>query len=402
MAQHAATINPWSPEARQHPHETYKIMRETQPVFRSVGPVSGNSFWFLTRYDDCQAALKDARLTKEASKVLGDEQMAALSVPGLDALNKHMLNFDPPDHTRLRGLVHKAFTPRMIDNLRPRIEEISATLLKDMKEHSGETLDLIDAFAFPVPIIVITELLGIPPEERAQFRAWTRAILFGSDYNDMMVAGMSIIQYLNEVFELREANPQDDLISGLLHVEENGSKLDRQELISMIFLLLVAGHETTVNLIASGTMTLLKFPEQKDKLAKNPGLIRTAVEEMLRYESPVENTLSRWAMEDIEIGGVTIPRGDIVLATVLGANRDPSVFPNPDAFDITRDPNKHIAFGNGIHYCLGAPLARMEGAIAINAMLAALPNLEMAVPFEDLRWGEQTILHGLTKLPVKC
>lgn len=399
--QNQQTISIWSWESRQNPHALYKLMRDTDPVHRAVGPVTGNSFWFLTRYDDCVTALKDPRLSKEPEKAVSTEQFGAMRSPMLDALNQHMLNFDPPNHTRLRGLVHKAFTPRMIDNLRPRIESISDDLLKEMQAHRGETFDLIDAYAFPVPIIVIMELLGIPVEERDQFRQWTRSILFSGQQQEMMFAGMSLINYLNEIFDERRAHPKDDLISSLLQVEEDGSKLSQQEMISMIFLLLVAGHETTVNLIASGTMTLLRNPAQKDKLAKDPSLIRSAVEEMLRYESPVENTLNRWAVEDIEIGGKTIPRGDIVLATVLGANRDPSVFTDPDTFDITREPNKHIAFGNGIHFCLGAPLARMEGAIAINALLRAMPNLELAVAPGQLRWNEQAILHGLTGLPVR-
>lgn len=394
------TINIWSWEGRQNPHALYKLMRETDPVHRDIGPVTGNSFWFLTRYQDCVDALKDPRLSKEPAKALTTEQFGAMRSPFLEPLNHHMLNFDPPTHTRLRGLVHKAFTPRMIDNLRPRIESISEELLTAMQEHKGETIDFIDAYAFPVPIIVIMELLGIPAEERDQFRQWTRAILFSGDMQQMMVAGMSLIQYLAEIFDERRAHPKDDLISGLLHVEEDGNKLSQEEMISMIFLLLVAGHETTVNLIASGTMTLLKNPDQKDKLVKDPSLIRSAIEEMLRYESPVENTLNRWAVEDIEIGGKVIPRGDIVLATVLAANRDPSVFPDPDKFDIMREPNKHIAFGNGIHFCLGAPLARLEGAIAINALLRRIPTLELAVAPEQLRWNEQVILHGLTGLPV--
>jgi len=392
----------WSVESRRNPHAIYKQMREEDPIHRTVGPMSGSVFWFLTRYDDCIAALKDPRFSKEPAKAMSEDDVAPMRNPALDALNYHMLNFDPPHHTRLRGLVHKAFTPRMIDNLRPRIESISAELLADMREHSGETMDLMEAFAFPLPITVIAELLGIPAQERDQFRAWTRAILFSGNQQEMMFGGMSLINYLNDVFDVRRASPQDDLISNLLQVEENGSKLDQQELLSMIFLLLVAGHETTVNLIASGTMTLLKYPAQKDKLARDPSLIRSAIEEMLRYESPVENTLNRWSTEDVEMGGKLIKRGDIVMATVLAANRDPDVFPNPDVFDITREPNKHIAFGNGIHFCLGAPLARLEGAIAINAMLRALPNLELAVPVETLRWDEQIILHGLTTLPVRC
>ena len=395
------TMNIWSWEARQNPHALYKLVRETDPVHRAVGPVTGNSFWFLMRYDDCVTALKDPRLSKEPEKVMASDQFGALRHSMLEALNHHMLNFDPPNHTRLRGLVHKAFTPRMIDNLRPRIESISEELLKEMQAHRGETIDFIDAYAFPVPIIVIMELLGIPAEEREQFRQWTRAILFSGDQQQMMVGGLSLIQYLTDIFDERRAKPKDDLISGLLQVEEDGSKLSQQEMISMIFLLLVAGHETTVNLIASGTMTLLRNPAQKEKLAKDPSLIRSAIEEMLRYESPVENTLNRWALEDIEIGGKVIPRGDIVLASVLAANRDPSVFPDPDTFDITREPNKHIAFGNGIHFCLGAPLARMEGAIAINALLRTLPTLELAVAPGQLRWNEQVILHGLTGLPVR-
>ena len=207
--------------------------------------------------------------------------------------------------------------------------------------------------------------------------------------------------YFHQMFDQRRADPKDDLISGLVQVEEGGDRLDQQELISMVFLLLVAGHETTVNLIANGTLTLLTHPEAMAQLKDNPALIRPAIEEMLRYEGPVGASSMRWALEDLELHGQQIAKGDLVMTSLLSANRDPARFSNPDTFDITRDPNKHIAFGHGIHYCLGAPLARLEGAIAINTLLRRLPNLELAVPTSELRWKPVLLLHGMEALPVR-
>jgi cytochrome P450 PksS len=389
----------WDQAARQNPHALYREIRAAQPVYRALGPATGRPFWFITRYEDCVTALKSSDYIKDSVKVLPPEEIEKYSNPMLEPISRHMLNVDPPDHTRLRGLVHKAFTPRMIENLRGRIEAVAEALLDDMQ---GETaVDLIDRYAFPLPIIVIADMLGIPADKRADFRRWTRALLFSGDSTEVTAAGLELIQYFVGVFEERRADPRDDLITALLHVEEAGDTLDQMELISMMFLLLAAGHETTVNLIGNGTLALLQHPDQKRLLMEDPGLIKTAVEEMLRYDGPVENALTRWAADDVELGGHTIQRGEMVMVALLSANRDPDAFAQPDTFDITRDPNRHIAFGGGIHYCLGAPLARMEGAIAIPALLRRYPNLALGVDAEALEWNNSIFFHGVRQLPVK-
>jgi cytochrome P450 PksS len=391
----------WGVEARRNPFPLYAQMRANEPVYRAIGPVSGHTFWMVTRYEDCVTVLKDPRFIKDADHLLTPEQRENLGRnDAFGDLNRHMLNLDPPDHTRLRGLVHKAFTPRMVENLRVRIEQIAATLLDDISASGDTQIDLIERFAFPLPITVIAELLGIPVEDRDHFRKWTKAILFGTDQQAAMMAGMEVVAYLHGIFDARRAAPQDDLISALLTVEEAGDSLSRQELISMIFLLLVAGHETTVNLIANGMLALLQHPHQQQMLLDDPSLIVSAIEEMLRYHGPVENTLARFAAEDTEFGGQRIHKGEIVMATIMAANRDPEAFDNPDTFDITRNPNRHIAFGSGIHYCLGAPLARLEGAIAIQALLRHLSKLTLAVPEDQLEWNDAIIIRGMKQMPV--
>jgi cytochrome P450 len=387
---------------RANPHPVYAKMREEDPVHLVSGPVTGNNFWFITRYEDCVTALKDGRLGKEFRKKLPPEIVAHFGEPEpvFEMMNRNMLFVDPPDHTRLRGLVHKAFTPRMIENLRPRIQKITDDLLEEMGS-SGET-DLINSFAYPLPIIVIAELLGVPVSERDQFREWTRILLFGQSMDDINLAGLQFVMYFHEMFDNRRANPKEDLISGLVAVEEGGQKLDGEELMSMVFLLLVAGHETTVNLIGNGTLALLQHRDQFDKLRNEPSLIKNAIEEMLRYNGPIEVATNRWAFEDVELSGKCIPLGDMVMASLVSANRDPSVFHNPDVFDISREEaHKHLGFGNGIHYCLGAPLARMEGAIAINALVQRFPNLDLAVPAETLEWNDSILLHGMKAMPVR-
>lgn len=404
MATQAPIYDIWSAKTRANPQALYEQMREEAPIYRAVGPMSGNNFWFFTRYDDCMSVLKnDEMIGKEFRKHLPAEVANNWGPPPdpndvFEVINHHLLDLDPPDHTRLRGLVHKAFTPRVIENLRPRIQQIADDLI-DQMQGTGQA-DLINAFSFPLPITVIAEMLGIPAADRDKFRDWTRTLLFVPDADENRRAAMEFGMYMNSLIDERRDNPQEDVLSGLIQAEEAGDRLDRMELLSMLFLLLVAGHETTVNLIGNGTLLLLQHPDQMQKLKNDPTLIRSAVEEMLRYNGPVETTTFRWAFEDVEVGGVTIPAGDVVLPALLAANRDPAYFENPNVFDITRENNKHIAFGLGIHYCLGAPLARMEGAIAINTLLKRLPNLQLAVDVDDLQWNESILLHGMKEMPV--
>jgi cytochrome P450 len=396
----------WSPAARAHPHPVYAQMRQENPVYQ-YPQAWGNRMpiWVLTRYDDCVMFLKDDRFGKAIHQNLPPATANSYwteSDPDDPwvAINKHMLNLDPPDHTRLRTLVHKAFTPRMVENLRPRIHTIASDLLDAMGEHG--TGDLLNDFAFPLPVTVIAEMLGIPAADREQFRRWTKLLVFGGNPEENFGALMEFGGYMNNMINARREDPQDDIISALVQAEEDGDKLDHMELLSMLFLLLVAGHETTVNLIGNGTLALLQNRDQFDKLRANPELIRSAVEEMLRYNGPVDMTTTRWTFADVDVGGTVIPKGQAVWASLLAANRDPAQFPDPDRFDIKRDPNKHIAFGNGIHYCVGAPLARLEGTIALNALVQRRPQLELAVPIEDLEWTTGImILHGMLAMPVR-
>ncbi len=384
------------PAVRWDPHPIYAKLRADAPVYKTRYYEMGAQSWLLTRYDDCEMLQSDPRFTKNYGRI---NPATDYRNSPMVAINRHMLSVDPPDHTRLRGLVHKAFTPRIISAMNDRVQEIADSLLDAVQGRSD--MDLTADFAFPLPITVIAQLLGIPAEDRNNFRDWSQTIVLGRNYDAVTRAAMEFIMYMNELFDQRRAAPQDDLISNLIQVEEAGDKLAREELMSMIFLLLVAGHEATVNLIANGTLTLLTHPDQMQLLRDDPRLIRSAIEEMLRFESPVASTTNRFALEDVEIRGQVILKGDLVLASLIGANRDPEVFENPDAFDIRRNPNRHMAFGYGLHYCLGAPLARMEGAIAINTLLRRLPNLQLAVDPRDIEWNESLLLRSMKALPVR-
>lgn len=393
----------WDPAHRADPHTLYHQMRVEAPVFAGIGPVTGRRFWFLTRYADCAAALKAPHdvLGKEFDKHLDADQIAAQpAAEGAFAiLNRNLLSVDPPDHTRLRRLVQRSFTNRAVDALEDEIDRIAVDLLDAIDEPE---FDLIDRFAAPLPVTVIAEMLGIPEADRDRFRRWSNLVLRAETEEAGMAAGMEFLAYLNDLIEARRNDPTADLTSALVHAEEEGDSLSHIEMLAMIFLLLVAGHETTVNLIGNGTLALADHPEERARLLEDPDLIPSAVEEMLRFNGPVESTTIRWAFEDVEIGGVTIPRGDAVVPLLLAANRDPAEFPDPDRFDVTRDPNRHIAFGQGIHFCLGAPLARREGAIAFRRLLERHPRLELTIDRTDLQWTQDFFLRGVASLPVRA
>jgi cytochrome P450 len=391
----------WERASRANPQAIYEQMREKDPIWRGVGPVTGNHFWFFVRYEDVQAVLKDQRFVKDAANLPPEHAKKYIPEnpnPMFDAINRNMLFLDAPDHTRLRGLVHKAFTPKRIRDLEPRIEAIAHELLDAMASKADG--NLIEDFAFPLPVTVIAEMLGVHKERRDDFRRWTRMILFNMDEASSLANVMEFVQYMNELIEVRRNQETDDILGALVRVQEGEDALDHMELLAMIFLLLVAGHETTVNLIGNGTLSLLQNPEQMTLLKNELSLMPKAIEELLRYNGPVETTTTRWASEDIELSGCVIPAGDFVLPSLLAANRDPDVFKNPNQLDITRDPNPHIAFGHGIHYCLGAPLARLEGQIAMKALLQRFPTLRLNAPVESLQWSENLLLHGLMGLPV--
>jgi cytochrome P450 PksS len=314
---------------------------------------------------------------------------------------RNMLDLDGPDHARLRALVHKAFTPRLVERLQARIQTLADELL-DRGWHDGR-LELVGSYALPLPTIVIADLLGIPVSDRQQFHRWSSRMVSMSTARDVLLAipaAWLFLRYLRRLVARRRTRPSNDLLSALLRAEAAGDRLSEDELLAMVVLLLIAGHETTVNLIASGTLALLEHPDQLYRLRCQPDLIASAVEELLRFTSPLDIATERYVLEDLELAGVSIPRGSLVLAVLGAANRDERRFPRPDTLDLARAPNPHLAFGQGPHYCLGAPLARLEGQIAIGTLVRRLPELRLAVPPGALRWRRGVFLRGLERLPV--
>ena len=392
-----------SPDLKQHPFPVLKDLRTAAPLYRFE--ISNRQHaWMITCYEDVLAILKDPRIVKDFRRVLPREG-ATNFVSHSDAqslLRFHMLSSDPPDHTRLRRLVSKVFTPRTIEQLRPRIQHITNELL-DQVQPQGQ-MDLISDFAFPLPITVICEMLGVPAEDQLKFRVWSNAFLDRTgllqEKTEELPEMGEFVRYLQALIQEKRERPDDRLVSQLVRVEEAGDTLSEQELISMIFLLLVAGHETTVNLIGNGVLELLQHPDQWRKLQADPSLVGPAVEELLRYTSPVMVGTGRWASEEIEMHGTVIAQGDMVWISLMGANTDPERFSAPEELDITREEKEHLAFGKGIHYCLGAPLARLEGQIALGTLVRRLPDLHLKVQPEELRWRPGLLLHGLQELPV--
>ena len=398
-------VDLFDPDFKANPYPTYARLRSEAPVHRVALP-DGRGVWLVTRYEDVSAVLKDERFVKDWRDAMTPEQLAQIPpIPEvMKPLARNMLDTDPPDHERLRSLVQKAFTPRLIERMRPRVQAIADDLL-DAVQDRGE-MDLIDDYAFPLPIIVIAELLGVPAEDRNKFREWSNAAVSGDTTQEylekiLLPHMQAFTGYLRAMFEEKRKNPNDDLISGLVRAEEAGDKLSEDELLGMVFLLLVAGHETTVNLIGNGMLALLQHPDQLQKLREDPSLIKPAIEELLRYDGPVETSTERFAREDIAIGGTVIPKGEMVMVVIASADHDPERFSNPDELDLTRADNKHLAFGKGIHFCLGAPLARMEGQIAINTLLRRIPELRLADSPGSLTWRPGMVLRGLKGLPVE-
>jgi cytochrome P450 len=390
------TFNPMDPTFVADPYPTYRQLRAEDPVHHS--PLG---FWVLTRYDDVVAALRDPRLAKEAIPAFVAARFGA-PVP-TTALS--MLDRDPPDHTRLRSLVSKAFTPRVVEGLRPRIQQIVDGLLTRAQEKGS--MDVIEEFAYPIPVNVICEMLGVPVEDHEQFKGWSLDIARGLDSillpldsevpKRSVASRTALANYFRELIAKRRASPRGDLLSALIAAEEAGDKLSENELLATCILILIAGHETTVNLIGNGTLALLRHPDQLRRLRENPALIATAVEELLRFDGPVQRT-ARIPSEDVVIDGRKIAKGEMVMPFIGAADRDPAQFPDPDRLDIGRNDNRHIAFGWGIHFCLGAPLARVEGQIAINTLVQRLPSLALASDAPQFR--ESLTLRGLKSLPV--
>jgi cytochrome P450 PksS len=397
------SINIASPAFKANPYPHYARLREEAPVHRTILPTKEPA-WLVTRYDDVATVLKDERFAKDAAKVLTPEQKARMRWirKAFKALKTNMLDRDPPDHTRLRALVQKAFTPRRVEEMRGRVQALTDELL-DAARGRGD-VDLIRDYALPLPTTIIAEMLGVPAADRHRFHGWSNALVTAAESTwalwKAVPSAWALIRYIRRIIRARRAEPRDDLVSDLVRVEEAGDRLSEDELMAMAFLLLVAGHETTVNLIGNGTLALLQHPDQLARLRDDPALLKPAIEELLRYDSPVEMSTERYAREEVTLAGTTIPPGEMVYAVVASANRDGRQFPDPDALDLTREPNRHLSFGLGPHFCLGAPLARMEGQIAIGTLLRRAPNLRLAVAPDRLRWRGGLILRGLASLPV--
>ena len=392
-----------TPSFLADPYPFYHQLRAEAPVYWSERLQA----WLLTRYAEVMSALHDPRLNSgdRITAILSQlpETVRAEMQPLADHLTQWVAFTDPPDHTRLRTLVGKAFTPRTIAKLRPQVQALVDELL-DVVQGAGH-MDVIRDFAFPLPATVISQMLGIPRQDHGRFRKWSNDIAGfvsagGINIEVARQAQQSVLEladYFQGIVTQRRRQPQDDLISALVAVEEQGDKLSEAELFSMFVQLFFAGHETTMGLIGNGLLALFRHPDQRHKLQDQPSLIASAVEEFLRYDTSIQRQ-ARVASEDIEIDGHLIRRGQYILLFIAAANRDPAQFPEPDRLDITRQENRHLSFGYGIHFCIGGPLARLEGQIALDTLLRRMPNLQLAG--ETLAWEPLLALRKLKALPV--
>jgi cytochrome P450 len=379
------------------PYTLYARLRAQGPVHPIRLPEGGAKAWLVVGYEAGRAALADPRLSKDWSK-------ASPSLPlGAVSSGPHMLRADPPDHTRLRKLVAREFTPRRVEELAPRIQRTTDTLLDRMLAAPDGRANLVEALSFPLPITVICELLGVPDLDRESFRTWSTDALGASDPEVRKLAATSMARYIAELVNGKRQSPGDDLMSALIHgSDDDGDRLSPDELLGMAWLLLVAGYETTVNLISNGVLALLTHPEQLAALRADLSLIDNAVEEMLRYDGPLETPTFRFTTEPVTIGDTVIPGGgELVLVAMADANRDPARFPSPDRFDISRDARGHVAFGHGIHHCLGAPLARLEARIAIRTLLERCPHLALDIHPAAITWRPGLMIRGPLSLPVR-
>ncbi len=400
-----ATENIASSEFKARAYPYYARLRDEAPVHQVKAVGNRSSAWLITRFEDVSRLLKSDQLVKDRRNAMTPAQLKKTNtIPGfLKALERNMLDLDVPDHTRLRGLVHQGFTPRLIERMRTRVQSLSEELIYSAKRNGQ--MDLIHDYALPIPVTIISEMLGIPQRERESFTRYSSAMLKATV--SPMSAFFSIPQIMlfvalvRRVIKLKRKQPEDDLISALASVEEAGDYLSEDELLAMIMLLVIAGHETTVNLIGNGTLALLTHPDQLERLRNDPAIMKPAIEELLRFDSPVEFATERYTRDDLELHGVKIPKGELVYLVIASANRDETQFANPNNLELNRDPNKHLSFGQGIHFCLGAPLARLEASIAFQTLLREAPNLKLAVNANNLRWRSGMNLRGLEKLPVK-
>jgi len=393
----------FSPDFKANPFPTFAAMRADVPIYAHQS-LNGKTVWYVTRYDDVVAVLKDnEHFCKDVRHAQPDDAPPPRKKMSIhQSINQNMLFSDPPDHTRLRALVNQAFTPRRVDGMKGRVQKIANELLNKVAEQ--DRMDLIADFALPLPVIVICDLLGIPDEDQEMVSEWSQAIISpgsrGLNYKERKRKMRAFVQYLRQLFVERQQRPQDDLITALVEAEEAGDKLSESELSSMVALLLVTGHETTVNLIGNGVLALLLHPEQLDLLKKGEVGWETAVEELLRYDGPVETSTTRWVREDVVFRGHHMHQGDIMRVVISSANRDACLFDKPNELDVAKGDKRHLSFGMGIHYCLGAPLARLEGVIALQTLFHRIPNIHLAVPESELKWRSGVLFRGLEQLPL--
>lgn len=402
------TLNPFEPGFFDDPYSQYRAVRETNPVH-----LAPNGVWALFRYDDVQRVLRDPRLSveerhgRDSLTPMVSAEMQDLIARRRERGSRAMLNLDPPDHHRLRRLVQKVFTPRMVESLRPRVQELVDEMLTTALARDGRTFDVIADLAFPLPFVVISEMMGIPEgRDRFELRAWSGAlvrtfdpIISEDDMRAAFHAGDQMASYLTEVIHWKREHPADDLLTALIAAEDEGDRLDERELIDQVSLLFIAGHETTVNLVGNGTLALLRNREQLELLQREPDLVPNAVEELLRYDSPVQVS-RRITLADLEVGEHVIPAGHFVMTSLGAANHDPEVFgPDADDLDLRRgNANQHVSFGGGVHHCLGAALARLEGQEAIGGLVRRHPGLTLAT--DRVEWNGRIVLRGLASLPV--
>ena len=398
-----ASIDILDASFKANPFPFYARLRAEAPVF-NVTVIRKQRAWLVTRYDDAIDVLRDdGRFVKDRERAMSAAQLKkAPRLPSMfKALERSLLGLDGADHSRLKGLVHQAFTPRMVERMREQTQAVTDEAL-DRAERAG-SIDLIADFALPVPLTIIGRILGVPEGDHARFSRWMSAFvsIATSRYPLFLVPSiLRFIAYLKGLVKERRARPVDDLISALVKAQEGDERLTDDEVLAMVFLLLSAGHETTVNLIGSGALALLEHPDQLERLRREPELIRPAVEELLRFVAPAEMATERYAVADTTVAGTVIPRGEMVLAVVASANRDAKHFDRPDALDLGRENNRHLSFGQGLHYCLGAPLSRMEGQIALGSLIKRAPSLRLRVSPDRLKWRSGFIVRGLQALPV--
>jgi cytochrome P450 len=394
-------LDAWGDYDLDDPYPLFARVQADGPV-HEVTLADGHRAWLIVRHEEAKAALAHAGLSKDMHAALArDGAVVAEGLPG-PAFARHMLSVDPPDHTRLRRLASAAFSRPRIAALRPRVQAIADRLLDDLQARGDPIVDLVKCFAFPLPFTVISELLGVPEPDRDHLGSWFTTLLASSSAPEAVAASANVVRFLTELLARKRAAPGEDLVTDLVRVADQGGALSEQEMLSTIFQLVVAGHDTTTSLIGNGTVALLLHPEQRDALVDDPALVPRAIEEILRWDAPVPHSTFRYATQDVALGGTVIPAFAQVIISLAAANRDPHRYDHPETLDITRADTSHLAFGHGIHHCLGARLARLEGTIALTALHGRFPAMRLAVPRSALRWshGDGLVLRGLSELPV--